>query len=86
MTGGGDPAGSDTEVWRTALYDAVPERRGELFSTISGIDNEPLATPDSVGIDYDRDLGYPVVHPFTRGVSPSLVRRPLCPMPQLAVS
>ncbi|MBA3843989.1 MAG: hypothetical protein H0X39_15480, partial [Actinobacteria bacterium] len=47
VTAGGEAAETDTEAWRSALYDAVPERRGELFSTISGIDNEPLATPDS---------------------------------------
>ncbi len=55
-----------------------------LFSTISGIDNEPLATPDSVGIDYDRDLGYPGVHPFTRGVYPSMYRGRLWTMRQFA--
>ena len=35
------------EAWRE-LYAATPERHGELFSTISGIENEPLATPENV--------------------------------------
>ena len=42
-----------TEEWKRELYDAVPERQGELFSTISGLENEPLATPDTVDVDYD---------------------------------
>ena len=38
-------------------YEATPEREGELFSTISGIENEPLYTPENVELDYERDLG-----------------------------
>src|SRR5215211_6987612 len=73
-----------TEEWRRELYDAVPERQGELFSTISGLDNEPLYTPDTVEIDYERDLGYPGVYPFTRGVYPSMYRGRLWTMRQFA--
>ena len=61
-----------------------PEREGELFSTISGLENEPLYTPDSVDIDYERDLGYPGVYPFTRGVYPSMYRGKLWTMRQFA--
>jgi methylmalonyl-CoA mutase, N-terminal domain len=71
------------EAWRE-LYDAKPERRGELFSTISGIENEPLATPENVPIDYERDLGYPGVFPFTRGVYPTMYRGKLWTMRQFA--
>jgi methylmalonyl-CoA mutase N-terminal domain/subunit len=74
--------GSDD--WRRELYDAVPERQGELFSTISGLENEPLYTPDDVALDYDRDLGYPGVFPFTRGVYPSMYRGRLWTMRQFA--
>jgi methylmalonyl-CoA mutase N-terminal domain/subunit len=63
-----------TEEWRRGLYDAAPERKGELFSTISGLENDPLYGPDSVELDYDEDLGYPGVYPFTRGVYPSMYR------------
>jgi methylmalonyl-CoA mutase, N-terminal domain len=79
-----DPPRSDsTGDWRS-LYDATPEREGELFSTISGLDNEPLYTPDNVPLDYDRDLGYPGVYPFTRGVYPSMYRGKLWTMRQFA--
>jgi methylmalonyl-CoA mutase N-terminal domain/subunit len=70
--------------WRRELYDAAPERQGELFSTISGIENEPLYTPERVELDYDRDLGYPGAYPFTRGVYPSMYRGRLWTMRQFA--
>jgi methylmalonyl-CoA mutase N-terminal domain/subunit len=70
--------------WRRELYDAAPERQGELFSTISGLENEPLYAPERVQIDYDRDLGYPGVYPFTRGVYPSMYRGRLWTMRQFA--
>jgi methylmalonyl-CoA mutase, N-terminal domain len=75
---------SDTEAWRQELYDAKPERQGELFSTMSGVENEPLYTPESGEIDYARDLGYPGVYPFTRGVYPSMYRGRLWTMRQFA--
>ena len=73
-----------TGAWREELYGRTPERQGELFSTISGVENEPLATPDSVEVDYERDLGYPGVYPFTRGVYPSMYRGKLWTMRQFA--
>jgi len=73
-----------TAEWKRALYEATPERAGELFSTISGLENEPLYTPDSVDIHYERDLGYPGVYPFTRGVYPSMYRGKLWTMRQFA--
>ena len=73
-----------TDAWREELYDAVPERQGELFSTISGIEVEPLQTPETVPVDYDRDLAFPGVFPFTRGVYPSMYRGRLWTMRQFA--
>jgi methylmalonyl-CoA mutase N-terminal domain/subunit len=73
-----------TDEWRRELYDATPERDGELTSTISGLENEPLYTPDNVDVDYDADLGYPGVYPFTRGVYPSMYRGKLWTMRQFA--
>jgi methylmalonyl-CoA mutase, N-terminal domain len=70
--------------WRRELYDAAPERQGELFSTISGLENEPLYTPERVKIEHDRDLGYPGTFPFTRGVYPSMYRGRLWTMRQFA--
>jgi methylmalonyl-CoA mutase N-terminal domain/subunit len=73
-----------TAEWKRELYEAKPERAGELFTTISGLENEPLYTPDNVEIDHERDLGYPGVYPFTRGVYPSMYRGKLWTMRQFA--
>jgi methylmalonyl-CoA mutase N-terminal domain/subunit len=70
-------------AWRERLYDRQPER-DELFSTISGVENEPLYTPENVEIDYPADLGYPGEAPFTRGVYPSMYRGRLWTMRQFA--
>ncbi|MHB8651069.1 MAG: acyl-CoA mutase large subunit family protein [Gaiellaceae bacterium] len=72
------------DEWRRRLYDAKPERGGELFSTMSGVENEPLYTAESVELDYDRDLGHPGEYPFTRGVYPSMYRGKLWTMRQFA--
>jgi methylmalonyl-CoA mutase N-terminal domain/subunit len=69
--------------WRSR-YEATPEREGELFSTISGVENEPLYSPDNVELDYERDLGWPGAYPFTRGVYPSMYRGRLWTMRQFA--
>ena len=55
-----------------------------LFSTISGVENEPLYTPEQVDVDYERDLGSPGEFPFTRGVYPSMYRGRLWTMRQFA--
>jgi methylmalonyl-CoA mutase, N-terminal domain len=79
-----DRRGADaTQEWRRELYDSKPERDA-LFTTISGLENEPLYTPDNVEVDYDRDLGYPGVYPYTRGVYPSMYRGRLWTMRQFA--
>jgi methylmalonyl-CoA mutase, N-terminal domain len=73
-----------TEEWRRELYAAAPERDDTLLSTVSGLEVEPLYTPDNVELAYDRDLGYPGVYPFTRGVYPSMYRGRLWTMRQFA--
>jgi methylmalonyl-CoA mutase N-terminal domain/subunit len=73
-----------TDAWRDQAYAHAPERRGELFTTISGVENAPLQTPDTVEVDYERDLGYPGSFPFTRGVYPSMYRGRLWTMRQFA--
>jgi methylmalonyl-CoA mutase N-terminal domain/subunit len=75
---------SGLEEWRRALYDASPERDAELHSTISGLEIEPLYASESVDLDAERDLGYPGVYPFTRGVYPSMYRGKLWTMRQFA--
>jgi methylmalonyl-CoA mutase N-terminal domain/subunit len=72
-----------TEEWRRQLYDEKRDRDA-LFTTISGLAIEPLYTPDNVDIDYERDLGYPGVYPYTRGVYPSMYRGQLWTMRQFA--
>jgi methylmalonyl-CoA mutase, N-terminal domain len=72
-----------TAEWRRELYERKPERDG-LFSTMSGVELEPLYTPDNVDLDYDRDLGFPGVYPYTRGVYPSMYRGRLWTMRQFA--
>jgi methylmalonyl-CoA mutase, N-terminal domain len=72
-----------TDEWRRELYGSKPERDA-LFSTVSGLENEPLYTPENVEIDYERDLGYPGVYPYTRGVYPSMYRGRLWTMRQFA--
>jgi methylmalonyl-CoA mutase N-terminal domain/subunit len=70
--------------WRRDAYERSPERGGELRSTISGVDVDPLYTPDNAPLDYERDLGYPGEFPFTRGVYPSMYRGRLWTMRQFA--
>jgi methylmalonyl-CoA mutase, N-terminal domain len=81
-------AGADAvrgvDQWKRELYEAKPEREGELLTTMSGLENEPLYTPDNVDVDFERDLGYPGVYPFTRGVYPSMYRGKLWTMRQFA--
>jgi methylmalonyl-CoA mutase N-terminal domain/subunit len=72
-----------TDEWRRAHYEQSPEREA-LFTTMSGLENEPLYTPENVAVDYDRDLGYPGAFPYTRGVYPSMYRGRLWTMRQFA--
>jgi len=45
------------------------------FTTVSGAAVRPLYGPDDVeGLDYNEDLGFPGVYPFTRGVYPTMYR------------
>ena len=72
------------DEWRRDRFDASPERSGELFSTMSGVENEPLYAPENVEVEYERDLGFPGAFPFTRGVYPSMYRGRLWTMRQFA--
>src|SRR5206468_5555112 len=53
-------------------------------SDVCSSDLDPLYTPDTVEIDYEAELGYPGVYPFTRGVYPSMYRGRLWTMRQFA--
>jgi methylmalonyl-CoA mutase N-terminal domain/subunit len=71
------------EAWR-ARFEGSLLREDELFTSISGAEVEPLSSPDTVEVDYERDLGYPGAFPFTRGVYPSMYRGRLWTMRQFA--
>jgi len=73
-----------TGAWRERRYAAAPERSGELFSTISGVEVDPLYTGESVPVDERTELGFPGEFPFTRGVYPSMYRGRLWTMRQFA--
>jgi methylmalonyl-CoA mutase N-terminal domain/subunit len=72
------------DEWRRDRFESSPQRSDELFSTMSGVENEPLYAPDNVEVEYERDLGYPGAFPFTRGVYPSMYRGRLWTMRQFA--
>ena len=71
------------DAWRSR-FEGAPLREEELFTTISGAEVEPLSTPATSPVDYERDLGYPGSFPFTRGVYPSMYRGRLWTMRQFA--
>jgi len=65
------------------VLDKYPERRDD-FETVSGVPVERLYTPEDVPVDYERDLGFPGEHPFTRGVQPTMYRGRFWTMRQYA--
>ena len=75
------------EQWKTTtLAEALsrlPERRRE-FQTQSGIQVEPIYTPDDVQTDYAHDLGFPGEYPFTRGAQSTMYRSRYWTMRQYA--
>ena len=75
------------EEWKAttlaAALSRLPERRRE-FQTQSGIQVEPIYTPDDVQTDYAHDLGFPGEYPFTRGAQPTMYRSRYWTMRQYA--
>jgi methylmalonyl-CoA mutase N-terminal domain/subunit len=56
------------------ILSEVPERLSR-FSTVSDMEIKALYTPkDTEHLDYSRDIGFPGIYPFTRGVQPSMYR------------
>ncbi len=52
----------------------TPERLPR-FTTVSDLEIKGLYTPEDIkGMDYSRDIGFPGLYPFTRGVHPSMYR------------
>ena len=70
--------------WQRQCYSKQKELDQE-FKTLSGIPVQALYTPeDSAGLDYSRDLGFPGLEPFTRGVYPTMYRGRVWTQRQLA--
>ncbi len=61
-----------------------PERKAK-FTTGGGISLKRTYTPEDVdGVDYAKDLGFPGVYPYTRGVQPTMYRGRFWTMRQYA--
>ncbi len=72
------------EEWEQR-YRASLKRRADRARTISGIEVQPLYTPEDLkGFDPEEQLGYPGEFPYTRGVYPSMYRGSLWTMRQFA--
>ncbi|HZX14111.1 MAG TPA: methylmalonyl-CoA mutase family protein [Thermodesulfobacteriota bacterium] len=73
----------EKEIWEIE-YKKIPKREVK-FTTVSGMDVPPLATPDSLeDFDYLRDLGFPGSYPFTRGIYNTMYQGRLWTMRQFA--
>ncbi|MCX8117706.1 MAG: methylmalonyl-CoA mutase family protein [Desulfobacterota bacterium] len=56
------------------LLSETPERLPR-FTTISDLEIKGLYTPEDIkDLDYTKDIGFPGLYPFTRGVQPSMYR------------
>jgi methylmalonyl-CoA mutase N-terminal domain/subunit len=73
----------DKKRWQKD-YESVAKRDAD-FTTISGMQVDPLATPLELGnFDYSRDLGFPGSYPYTRGIHSSMYRGRFWTMRQFA--
>ncbi len=73
----------EQEILQPFLHKA-PERK-QRFITVSNEEIKRLYTPDDIqDLDYERDLGYPGLFPYTRGVYPTMYRGRLWTMRQFA--
>ncbi|MGB9807437.1 MAG: acyl-CoA mutase large subunit family protein [Thermosulfidibacteraceae bacterium] len=73
---------NDTVVKKT--IEKAPERK-ERFETFSGIEIKRIFTSSDVkDLDYERDLGFPGMYPYTRGVQPTMYRGRFWTMRQYA--
>ncbi|MEO8035878.1 MAG: methylmalonyl-CoA mutase family protein [Acidobacteriota bacterium] len=74
--------------WRREVHDPIVGKKGSWkkdFTTISGMEVNPLATPaDVADLDFRRDLAFPGEFPYTRGVHPTGYRGKLWTMRQFA--
>ena len=58
-----------------AAHEAKQKPRPRVPNLAGHADVAPLYTPEDLrSFDYERDLGYPGMPPFTRGVQPNMYR------------
>ncbi len=84
----GDPVKKSFEEWEKNVYreslKTAPEQR-EQFKTISFMPIDPLYIPDQKKIDeYEKEIGFPGQHPYTRGIQPTMYRGKLWTIRQYA--
>ncbi len=77
------------KAWDSRRKDAEKKapQRDVRFTTLSDMDVPLLSTPldlESIGFDYERDLGFPGEFPYTRGVQRNMYRGKLWTMRQFA--
>ena len=64
--------------WEENTLEPLKKRRRERherFETESGLEVDPLYTPEDLGdFDHQEKLGYPGEYPYTRGVQPNMYR------------
>jgi methylmalonyl-CoA mutase N-terminal domain/subunit len=73
----------ERETWEKEYKNS--SKREVKFTTVSGMEVPPLATPDILdSFDYLRDLGFPGSYPFTRGIYNTMYRGRLWTMRQFA--
>src|SRR5881394_3944128 len=74
--------------WRRDVRDPLASKKAPWkkdFTTVSGMEVNPLATPDDVAsLDFERDLAFPGEFPYTRGIHPTGYRGRLWTMRQFA--
>jgi methylmalonyl-CoA mutase, N-terminal domain len=70
------------ETWRTKAAKAAPWKKD--FTTVSGMDTNPLATPLSIADQDFHEITYPGEFPYTRGIHPAGYRGRLWTMRQFA--
>jgi methylmalonyl-CoA mutase, N-terminal domain len=74
--------------WLEGVYQKANQKfpeRDVLFSSMGGIEPEPIYTRDDLGhLESDEKLGMPGEYPFTRGVQPSMYRAKLWTMRMFA--
>jgi methylmalonyl-CoA mutase, N-terminal domain len=74
--------------WRRETLDPLTAKKAPWkkdFTTVSGMEVNPLATPEDVkDLDFEKDIQFPGEFPYTRGIHPTGYRGKLWTMRQFA--